>query len=88
MTRLRYTLDEARAAATGIAKRVIQCVDANQTARLISIRPDRMATQGLSSKHPTRGLAMFVWHDPNVTLDGGETFVAIDLESQTGEIVE
>jgi len=86
MVRLRYSLEEAKLAASKIANDAIQGLDAFRSASLISVTPDRVVPQGTSSKHPTRWIAMYVCHDPNVVLDGGETFGVIDLESQTAEV--
>lgn len=88
MPRLRYSFEEAREAATKIALEAILGLSTTQAARLISVSPDRLSGQGHSSKHPTRWIAMFVWHDPSIILDGGETFVAVDLESNSGKVLE
>ena len=88
MPRLRYSLEDAKEAATEIAIEAIRGLSTFQTARLISVSPDKLSGQGHSSKHPSRWIAMFVWHDPSVILDGGETFVAVDLESKTGKVLE
>jgi hypothetical protein len=87
MARLRYSLEEAKQAATQIAIEAIGMVETDYPARLISVAPDRAARQGLASKHPTRWMAVFVCHDPEMVLDGGETFVSVDLETRTGEIL-
>ncbi len=87
MTRLRYSLAEAKQAATEIAIEAIGTLNTIHPARLVSISPDRTAPQGIASKHPTRWIVAFVCHDPEVVLDGGEIFVSVDLETKTGEVL-
>ena len=87
MTRLRYTLAEAKQAATDIAIEALGPLNSNHPARIVSVSPDHTAPQGIASKHPTRWIVAFVCHDPEVAVDGGETFISVDLETRTGEVV-
>jgi hypothetical protein len=87
MARLRYSFEEAKEVATQIATNTMQTLETSHSPRLISVSPDNTARQGTASKHPTRWIAVFVCHDPAIVLDGGETFVAVDLESRTGEVL-
>ncbi len=82
MARLRYSRAEAQAEATRRAEAfVAERTDRDQWQRR-STFPDSTATPSRASKHPVAWIAVFAWVPPDGgVVDGGELFVAVDLES-------
>ena len=57
-----------------------------QAARFISVHADMHAPRSPCSKHPVKWRAMFVFHPPEMVVDGGEMFLEIDIETQSVRI--
>lgn len=82
MARLRYSLAEAEAEATRRAKVLIADRTDRDQLRHRGTFPDTLVPSSRASKHPVAWIAVFAWVPPDGTItDGGELFVAVDLES-------
>jgi hypothetical protein len=88
LPRLRFTLKEAEAEATRLAAEFIAARPGYSSARCKGAVPDRCAPRSRSSKHPLTWLVCFVFHPPEVIMDGGELFVAVNLETGVVTIKE
>ena len=82
MARLRYSLAEAQAEATRRAEAfVAKRADRDQW-RHRGTTPDSLVPPSHTSKHPVAWVAVFAPVLPRGgAIDGGELFVAVDLES-------
>ncbi len=81
MPRLRFTRAEAEAEATRRATQLVSGIPGAASSRCIGAIPDPLAPRGRSTKHPVSWIVAFVFHPPEVIIDGGELFVAVDLET-------
>jgi hypothetical protein len=81
---MRYSLAEAKAEATRRAAEFVAARADGHGWRHISTTPDSFASPGRKSKHPVAWLAMYAPVPPEgAVIDGGELFVAVDLELGT-----
>jgi hypothetical protein len=53
-----------------------------ESARCIGAFADAFTQRSASSKHPVVWSVGFVFHPPDVVMDGGELFVAVNLETR------
>lgn len=82
MTRLRYSRAEAEAEATRRAIEFVNRRPDRDALRHCHTSPDSFGTPSRSSKHPVSWVAVFAPVMPEgAVIDGGELFVAVDLES-------
>jgi hypothetical protein len=88
LPRLRFTLADAEAEATRLATEFVTRLPHSASARHVRTVPDGTAPQSSSSKHPVAWCVMFVYHPLEVVMDGGELFVAVNLETKTAYIHE
>ncbi len=87
MARLRFTLEEARDLAELLADNLIAGMSWGTTVRKIGATPASPDRQGKSSKHPTAWTVIYQIKVPEgSTIDGGEVFVEIDLESKSATL--
>jgi hypothetical protein len=77
--RVRYSLAEARAEATRRAEAFVADRPDRDQWKLCGARPNTLVSPSRASKHP---VAWVVMYSP-VPPDGGEMFVAVDLELST-----
>lgn len=84
MPRLRHTLEEARNLAELLADKLIASTSWGSSLQSLGASPATLDTQGNSSKHPTRWIVTCKPRLPQgSTVDGGEVFVSLDLESES-----
>ena len=84
MSRLRYSLAEAQAEATRRAEAFVAVRPDRDEFRLRGARPDSQASPVRASKHPVAWVVVFAPVPPEGgVIDGGELFVAVDLEQGT-----
>jgi hypothetical protein len=82
--RLRYSLLEAQAEATRRAEEFIAGRPDRYMFQLRGAGPDPLAPPSRASKHPVAWIVAFAPGPPAVReIDGGELFVAVDLELGT-----
>jgi hypothetical protein len=82
MPRLRFTREEAEAEATRLATEFVSGMAGAECARCLGAFPDRMMPKTSSSKHPVVWVVAFVFHPPDVIVDGGEIFVTVNLQTK------
>ncbi|VTS06829.1 unnamed protein product [Tuwongella immobilis] len=84
MGRLRYTLAEAREEATRRAEAFVADRPDRDQFRLRGARPDSLVPPSRASKHPVAWVVVYARIPPDGgVIDGGELFVAVDLERGT-----
>lgn len=89
MARLRYSLAQAEAEATKRAKAFIAAHPDQVPLQHRWTVPSRKEQQSAASKHPVAWIAVFQIIPPDgVVVDGGEVFVAVNLESGSIDYVE
>ena len=82
MARLRYSQEEAQAEATRRAEAFVAGRPDLAKWRHRGTHPDTLVPPSRASKHPVAWVAVFVPAPPDGgVIDGGELFVAVDLES-------
>jgi hypothetical protein len=82
MSRLRFSRAEAEAEATRLASEYVAGLAGTSTVRCIRAYPDATALRSHNSKHPVAWLVVFkASQPPGVVVDGGELFVAVDLDT-------
>ena len=82
MARLRYSRAQAEAEATRRAKEYVASRPNADQLRHRGTYPDSLVRSSHGSKHPVAGVAVFAPIPPDgCVMDGGELFVAVDLES-------
>jgi hypothetical protein len=84
MSRLRYTLDEARAEAERLAKSYVTNLSGCETLELFGSNPLLSAPRSNASKHPVQWLVSF--RDPpppDAVVDGGELILDVNVESKS-----
>ena len=82
MARLRYSWAEAQAEATRQAEAFVAGRLDPDHWRHRGTHPDALVSPSRSSKHPVAWVAVFAPVPPDgAAIDGGELFVAVDLES-------
>lgn len=82
MGRLRLTREQAQHEAARRALEFVSGLPNCAGVKLLSAYPDTTTPRSRSSKHPVAWLVVFSFDLPNgAILDGGELFVAVDLES-------
>jgi hypothetical protein len=82
MERLRFTLEQAQDEAARQAAAFVTGLPNCAGARLRGTYPDATVPQRRGSKHPVAWVAVFGFEPPDgVVMDGGELFVAVNLES-------
>ncbi|MDB5389592.1 MAG: hypothetical protein JWM11_5238 [Planctomycetaceae bacterium] len=88
MTRLRYSFEGALARAEQLAKEFAGRQTWGPLARCVGAAPAALEPQGSCSKHPTVWHVCFVFHAPDVAMDGGELFVLVDLETEAVSVLD
>jgi hypothetical protein len=86
LSRLRFTIAEAEREATRLATEFVAGLPDTEAARCIGTVPDPFAQKSARTKHPTVWIVTFVFHTPDVVVDGGELSVTVDLETRAVEI--
>jgi hypothetical protein len=85
--RLRYSLTEARAEATRRAEAFLAGRPDRDEFRLRGAHPDSLVPPSRASKHPVAWVVVYAPVPPEGgVIDGGELFVAVDLESGTVDL--
>ena len=79
MPHLRFTREEAEAEATRQATELVAGLPGASSARCKGAVPNPSAPRSRSTKHPVAWLVAFVFHPPEVIMDGGELWVAVNL---------
>lgn len=82
MPRLRFTRAGAEIEAIRLATAFVATMPGAGYARCIGAVADPFAPRSTSSKHPLVWSVRFVFHPPGVVMDGGELFVAVNLETR------
>lgn len=82
MARLRYTLAEAEEEAVRLAVDAIKQIPNTANARLLGASPLASAPQSSSSKFPVSWNVVFVFHSPEVVMDGGEMMFDVNIETK------
>ncbi len=82
MPRLGFTRAEAEAEAVRLATEFVAGLPGAASARCIGASADRSRSRSATGKHPVAWSVGFVFHPPGVVMDGGELFVAVDLETK------
>ena len=88
MPRLRFSRDEAEAEATRRARSLVAGLPGASSARCKGAVPDPSAPRSRRAKPPVAWLVAFVFHPPEVIMDGGELWVAVNLETEAVAIRE
>jgi len=89
MGRLRFTREEAQLEAARRASEFVSGLPSCTGLRLRGTHPDTTAPQSRASKHPVAWIVVFSLDLPDGTvMDGGELFVAVNLDSGAGAIRE
>ena len=89
MSRLRHTLEEARDFAELLADNLVAGTSWSSTVQKVGASPASLERQGKSSKHPTVWTVVYQMRMPHgSTIDGGEVFVNVDLESKAATFRE
>ena len=84
MARLRHTLEEARLLAELLADNLVATTSWASRVHKVGTWPGSSSLQGKGSKHPTVWVVGYQTIAPEgTTIDGGEIFVEVDLESQS-----
>jgi hypothetical protein len=84
VARLRYTLMEAQAEATRRAEAFVADRPDRDKFRLRGAHPDSLVPPSQASKHPVTWVVVYAPVPPEGgVIDGGELFVAVDLERCT-----
>jgi hypothetical protein len=83
LARLRLTREQAAAEATRRATAFIATLPISLSARCIGARPDTLAPRSNASKFPVVWSVGFVFHPPEVVMEGGELFVSVNLETES-----
>ncbi len=84
MGRLRYTLEEARAEATRRAEAFVSDRADRDQWLLRGAAPNTLVPPSRASKHPVAWVVIYAPVPPEgEAIDGGELFVAVDLERDT-----
>lgn len=84
MARLRYSLSEAQAEATRRAEAFIAGRPDRNGFNLRGAYPDPLVSLSKASKHPVAWVVIYAPIPPEgCVIDGGELFVAVDLELGT-----
>ena len=82
MARLRFTLEQARAEASRRAVEYVYGLPHWAGALHRGTFPDGSVPLSRSSKHPTAWITVFAFEPPEgATMDGGELFIAVNLET-------
>lgn len=82
MARLRYTLSQAKEEATRLATEYAQRQPWFSQARIKGTVPIASAPKSGSSKFPVMWSVVFVFHDPDIIMDGGELFLDVNIETK------
>jgi hypothetical protein len=80
MGRLRFTREQAQHEAARRASEFVSGLPNCAGFRLRGTHPDTTVSPSRNSKHPVAWLVVFAFDPPGV-MDGGELFVAVNLES-------
>mgnify|MGYP006969361497 CR=1 FL=1 len=89
MTRRRFTRAEAEAEATRFASEFVAGRRGCSSDHCVGAFPDATAPRGRASKHPLAWVVVFkAPQPPGVVMDGGELFVAVNLETNTIAVLE
>lgn len=82
MGRIRFTREQAQDEAARRASDFVSGLPNYAGLRLHGTHPDTTMPQSRNSKHPAAWLVVFAFDPPDCrVMDGGELFVAVDLES-------
>lgn len=81
MSRLRYTYTEAQQEATRLATEYLSKLPGAEKARLKGVQPDNTAPKSRATKFPVVWSVCFVFHPPDVVMDGGELFLKVNVET-------
>ena len=82
MVRLRFTLAEAEEEATRLATEYVTRQPNTENARLHHVSPVKSAPKSAASKHPVVWCVSFVFHPPDVIIDGGELMLDVNVETK------
>ena len=84
--RLRFTLEEMENVAIRLAIEHMRSVDPSGSSLCLGAVPDKGAPKSRCSKHPVVWSVGFVWHAPEVVLDGGDLWVQVNVETQSAVV--
>lgn len=83
MARLRFTLEEARGEAERLAIEYVKKMPNTEKARMIhGAAPSLSEPKSSASKFPVIWSVAFVFHPPDVVMDGGELIVRVNIETK------
>jgi hypothetical protein len=85
---LRFTRRQAEAEAICLSTEFVSDLPDAASSRCIGAYADEMAPKSRSTKIPVVWVVGFVFHPPEVVMDGGELFVTVDLETKVVAIRE
>jgi hypothetical protein len=66
-----------------LATEFVAAMPGAESARCIGASAGLFTPRSASSKHPVVWSVGFVFHPPDVVMDGGELFVSVNLETKT-----
>ena len=88
MARIRLTREQDRIEAIRLATQLVVELPGLGAARCTGANPDLFALKSKASKIPVAWQVCFVFHPPEAGIDGGELFVAVDLETREAKLSE
>ena len=81
MPRIRLTREEMRDEAIRLASEFVAQLPYAESARFKGAGPDTSSPTSDASKFPIVWNVAFVFHPPDVVMDGGELFVTVNVET-------